>query len=377
MWWVDVFTTYLYGLDFHTFSMRELSTSNLAEARMHIRDQFALQAVVCLVGTTVLALVLRRLEVAPIIIALIAAMSVLQQVGLELYRILTRLGRPVRGAIVLLLRDGAWVPLCLLTQLLAGKLSITILLVCWLGGSVTAFLYGAWFLVRWLPTSGNRMPIDISWLAAGLRTGLRMLAGTISLVALFSVDRMMFASAVSPDELGAYALFALGCASVQGLFETAILPLFWAPLLQATRDGDADAARNAQERLSRACLFGGIGGAVVMAAGLTALAWLLPERAYWANLHLLYYLVAAYSLLTLSNIPHYRLFAARFDTQIVTAHVATLLTFVVLAWLIAIYDSSIAVPFALALACATLFGIKLLMVMRNSAQDQRWAPGAP
>ena len=356
-------TTYFYGLDFQTFSMRELSTSDLAGVRLRVRDQFALLFLIYAIGSAVLAVVLTRFGLGPNLLALVVPMAVVQHASLELYRILTRLGRPVAGTVVLLIRDAAWVPLCLVTKLLTGELSLAILLLFWLLGSVASAIYGAFVLVRWLPAS-ERRPIDLAWLASGLRTGLRMLAGTLSLVGLFTVDRMIFATLASPDQLGAYAFFALGCSSVQGLFETAVLPSFWAPLLQAKTDADDRAYRGAEQRLVRACLIGGLGVGAVTAVALTVLAWLLPHPAYAQNLHLLYYVAAAYSLLTLSNIPHYRLFAARHDRQIVTANVTAFATFLALIAVLANFERPIAVPLSLALACATLFAVKWTMARR-------------
>ena len=97
------------------------------------------------------------------------------------------------------------------------------------------------------------------------------------------------------------------------------------------------------------------------------LAWLLPHRAYAENLHLLYYIAAAYSLLAVSNIPHYRLFAAKLDSRIVTVNVTAFVAFLIFAGLLIPIDRTIAVPLALALACATLLVGKGLMVRQAGA----------
>ena len=175
---------------------------------------------------------------------------------------------------------------------------------------------------------------------------------------------MIFATLASPDQLGAYAFFALGCASVQGLFETAILPSFWAPLLQAKKDGDDTAYSRAEQKLTRACLVGGAAVAAVTLVGLTVLTWFLPHPAYAANIHLLYFIAAAYSLLILANIPHYRLYAVRLDSRIVLANVTAFVLFLVLIVLLINSDRSTAVPLALALSCAWLFLIKSVMARR-------------
>jgi O-antigen/teichoic acid export membrane protein len=356
-------TTYFYGLDFQTFTMRELSTSDLPEARSRIRDQFAMLLGIYLVGSAIVAVLLQLFGLDAELIALVVPMAVVQHGSLELYRILTRLGRTVAGTTVLLIRDAAWAPLCLLIKLLTGKLSLVGLLDMWLLGSVASVVCGAWVLVRWLPAS-ERRPIDIVWLTTGLRIGLRMLTGTLSVVALFNVDRMIFAKLATPDELGAYGLFALGSSSIQGLFETAILPAFWAPLLQAKKEGDQLGYRRAEQRLTRVCLIGGVAGGAVTAVGLTVLTWVLPHPAYAENARLLYYIAAAYSLLTLSNIPHYRLFAARRDCLIVIANLAALIMFFALIAILVEFDRLLAVPMALAVACALLFVLKWVLARR-------------
>jgi O-antigen/teichoic acid export membrane protein len=356
-------TTYFYGLDFQTFSMRELSSRDLAGARLRVRDQFAMLLVIYALGSAVLTVVLTRLGLDSRLLALIVPMAVLQHAGLEIYRILNRLGRPVAGTVVLLIRDAAWAPACIAVKLATGELSLARILAFWLAGSAASVLFGGWLLARWLPPS-ERRPVDLAWLASGLRSGFRMLIATLSVAALLTLDRMIFARLTSPDQLGAYALFALGCASVHGLFETAILPSFWAPLLQAKNDDDEIAYRRAERALTRVCLIAAAVVGMINLAVLTVLAWLLPHRAYEDNIHLLYYLAAAYSLLIVANIPHYRLFAARRDRWIVAANVAVLAIFLGSIALFAAFDRALAVPNALVLACALLIGIKSVMVHR-------------
>ena len=103
-------TTYIYGLDFQSFTMRELSTKDLAGAKVRLRDQFLLLLVIYALGSAILVAVLRQFGLPQHLVALILPMAVLQHASLELYRIFARLGRPIPGTIVLLLRDAAWAP---------------------------------------------------------------------------------------------------------------------------------------------------------------------------------------------------------------------------------------------------------------------------
>ncbi len=356
-------TVYFYGLDFQAYTMRELSISDLAGARHRVRDQFALLVLVYAVGSVVLAAILMCLKLTPAFVGIIVPMAVLQHASMEFYRVLNRLGRPVAGTTVLLIRDSAWVPLCLAIKLVTGHLLLVHVLVFWLVGSVASATYGALLLMKWLPRS-ERRPVDLAWLASGLRTGLRMLIGTLSGIALFTVDRMIFATLATPDELGAYAFFALGCTSLQGLFESAVLPSFWAPMLQAKTDGDEVAYRRAERNLARVCLIATAALVLLSVSILSALTFVLPHPAYAANRHLLYLITAAYALLTLANIPHYRLYAAKLDTSIVTAKVSAFVLFLALTAVLVTVARPIAVPCALALSCAWLFGVEMHMARR-------------
>lgn len=350
-------TAYFYGLEFHIFAMREISISELAEARYRIRDQFALLVLIYLVSAPLLFFLMAEFGIDAKVLMLIVPLAIAQHAALEFYRVLTRMGQMLSATLCLLIRDVSWVPICFLVRLTTGDLSLAQLLSYWLVGSILSAICGAWLLARRLPR-GTRRPIDFAWLRTGLRTGLKMLVGSLAIVALFSVDRMIFALWGSPDELGAYAFFAMACASLQGIFETAILPHYWTQLLEAERQGDQDARGEAQRKLGRVCLLGAVAGWLVAVCAFGLLAAFLPHATYFDNLHLLYLIATAYALLTLANIPHYRLFTSREDNLIIMANVLAFASFLILAALIGLYARSLAVPVALVLACGTLFAVK-------------------
>jgi O-antigen/teichoic acid export membrane protein len=263
-------TTYLFGLDFHTFTLRQLSISDLASARKRVRDQFVLFAFIYIIGGTLLAIVLLGFGVNLGLVAIVVPLAAAQHAALELNRILNRLGRVLAATLCLLVRDAAWVPACFVIKWLSGHLSLEMVLLCWMAGSLFSILFGSWLLGPW-SRNANRPPVDFGWLAMGLRTGLKMLVGSISVRALFSVDRMILALLVPLDVVGAYTFFAMACAAAQGLFDTAVLTHYWPHLLEAVRQGDAPARREAQRKLDRACLWGGIAGGAVLAVSITIL----------------------------------------------------------------------------------------------------------
>jgi O-antigen/teichoic acid export membrane protein len=356
-------TTYLYGLDFYTFTLREISAGNLGAVRYQIRDQFLLFGAIYGLGTMVLLLLLPRLSLDPALAAMATAIAVLQHASLEFYRVLVRIERTLEASICFLIRDAAWVPACLALWLARGDISLLEVLMFWLAGSAASVGFAIWSLSRLLPLA-PAPPVDLVWLGRGVRTGLRMLPGTLSLRALFTVDRMILAVLAPPQVLGAYVFFVSLCAAAQALFETGILPFFWPRLLEAARQGNAPARATAERQLARVCLVGAPAIALASVAAGVVLAGLLPNPAYEQNLELLFFVAAAYMLMTLSNAPHYGLYADGRDIAIVISNALAFAAFLAVAGLLALAGSGLAVPLALVLACLLLALLKRFMARR-------------
>jgi O-antigen/teichoic acid export membrane protein len=359
-------TTYLYGLDFYTFTWRELSNADLSKALRQLRDQFAMLCVVYLVGSLALVSILPEFGLSRTLAALTAAVAVFQHASLEFYRVFLRLEKTILASLCLLIRDAAWVPLCLVFWLFRGALDLSDILLLWLVGSLIAVAFGVWSFFRIAPAAALG-GIDLPWLAKGIKTGLRMLGGTLSLRGLFTVDRMILALIVSPDALGAYVFFAAVCGVATAMFETAIMPFFWPRFLEAVRHGDNEEQAIERRALARVCVMGALGTAAVGLAGGALIAAVLPHAAYREHLWFLAWLASAHMFLILSNIPHYRLYATNRDSAIVRSNAAAFVCFLAIAGSLVLASAEMAVPIALSSASALLLSFKWAAVRRYRA----------
>ena len=358
---------YIYGLDFYTFTLRELSPNDLRRARFFIRDQFALFGAIYFLGSLVLAGALHFFGLDPALIALTVSISILQHAAIEFYRMLVRIERTITASICLFVRDAVWVPACLLTWLVKGDVGLFEVLLFWLIGSLASVGFSIWSLFRLLPEAQPR-PIDLGWVAEGIRTGLRMLPGTLSLRGLFWVDRMVLALLVPPEMLGAYVFFVSLCGAFNGLFESGVLTFFWPRLLEAAKNADASGRLEAQRSLARACLIGAPAFAIAAVAVGYGCAQALPNDAYAQNLDLLFFVAAAYMFMTISNVPHYKLYADKRDLAIVATNALAFVGFLAAAGLLTLTSKTLAVPVALVLACALLLVLKLAVSRRGHAE---------
>lgn len=358
-------TSYLYGLDFYTFTVRELSESDVQDVRHRVRDQFVVFGAMYLVGGLVLTVLLPWLGLGSGLAVLVALLTISQHATLELYRVLLRLRRTLAASASLFVRDAAWVPACPLAWWLSGDLTIGGVLLFWLLGSIAGNGLAAWLVLRSTP-AGRARRVDRVWLTRGIKTGLRMLPGTLALRGLFTVDRMILALIVSPEALGAYVFFASLCTAATGLFETGVMPYFWPRLLEAARSGVRPRRAAAAARaLTLACLVGAPALAAVSVGTGLVLAELLPDPTYGAHVEFLLWVSVAYFFTTLSNIPHYKLYAAHRDVAIVGSNAVAFLAFSIVSGVLGIAGAALAVPVGLVVAAILLLVLKSTAARRH------------
>ena len=350
-------TTYFYGLDFYTFTLRVLSTADLSAARYRLRDQFLLFGAIYCIGTIALVVILPFFGLDVSLAVLAAGIAVFQHAALELYRVLLRLEQTMQASLCLFLRDAAWVPFCLIAWLIRGRLGLADVLEFWLAGSMIAFIVATrWFLQ--IAPSGVSRPFDSSWIVEGLKVGLRMLPGTLSLRGLFTVDRMLLATIATPETLGAYVFFSSLCGAAAGLFESGILPFYWPRVLEAARNGERERQIMAQRALTAVCLIGAFGITLAAVVGGMVLAEMLQHPAYRENVSFLVWIAGAYMAFIISNVPNYRLFAEKRDLAIVLSNVGAFACFVIAAGFLARTGVALTVPVALAGAVVLLLAFK-------------------
>lgn len=350
------------GLDFYTVLQRDLDTETPGTARRQIRDQAVLLTAVHLLAAPILVLLMAWFGIDRTIILLALLLTVFQHISLECWRLLLRLQHQIQGSIVFFLREAAWIPFCALAAIWYD-LSVATVFGFALTGAICASMTGIALLHGHLPR-GARGPLDIVWLKQGLRTALRFLVGTISLRGLFTADRFAMAALTTPETLGAYVFFTSLAGACTSLFDTGILPFHWPKLLAAAKRGDWATVRQEQTRLNRVCLIGGVViPLIVLGAGIS-LALLLETDTYEQSLFLLLPIAIGYGLMTLSNAPHYQLYAARHDTQNVLANITATGVFAVTVVPFSILSVPLATPLAFCSAMAALFGLKSWLTRR-------------
>lgn len=351
---------FVLGLEFYTYSMRELIASPPNAQPSILRDQI----VFYLFTYTLFLPPLISLFVGDflpwVLVFWFYALLILEHVAQELNRVLVALSLQLEASVVLFVRSGAWslalIPLMWATPSLR---ELHAALAAWSLGAAAACALGAWWVVRKFEVQ-NLKPIDWRWIKRGVRIAVPMLIAALAIRGLFTFDRYWIEAIGGLDTLGAYVLYAGIGNAVISFLDAGVVVFFYPRLVSTARGNDLLGYKTAMKSLGlnivlATCLL----TALAFGAAYLVIEW-LDKPAYEENFHLLAWILAAMLIYGLSHTPHLGLYAQGRDRTLVLSQLAALVTFFIAA--IALNGSLgvTSVPAALCTAFAVMYLWKTL-----------------
>lgn len=226
------YAIYLLGLDFYTYTTRELIKHDRVLWGGMLKSQGALMLVLYCIVLPLLLLVFVAEKLPWWAAGWFFALLVLEHLNQEASRLLIAISDPLFASVALFLRQGAWVLFLVPVMYAAPELrSLTGVLLAWTAGGAMALLLSAWRLAS-MRMGGWSLPVDWYWVVKGVRVALPLLVATLAVRALFTIDRFWLESLAGLDVLGAYILF-ISIATAMGAFLEAGVFVFAYPGLIA------------------------------------------------------------------------------------------------------------------------------------------------
>jgi hypothetical protein len=295
------------GLDFYTYSTREIIKHDRAVWGRLLKSQAALSAWMYLLVAPIVLIVF-ACELLPWqLLGWMVVLLPLEHLNQELTRLLIALSRPVLAGWVIFLRSGLW-PL-LLAGLYVGVpelRSLDTALALWIGSSTVACCLGI-VTVRRMGTSGWRETVDWAWVRQGVKIASVLLLGTLALRGVFTLDRYWLEALQGLEVVAAYVVFIAVAGVLSAFLDSAVFNFQYPALILHWSQGNPAEFRQATMNM--------------------LLLWLQNDL-YVIHVDLFAWLLAAMTLYSLSMIPHYALYAAKSDRVIATSHLGALMAFV-------------------------------------------------
>lgn len=351
---------YVLGLEFYTYSMRELIASPPHAQPSILRDQIVFYLFTYALFLPPLISLFVGDFLPWMLVFWFYVLLILEHAAQELTRVLVARSLQLEASIVLFVRSGAWglalIPLMWAT---ASLRELHAVLAAWSIGTAAACALGAWWIVRKFELQKLK-PIDWSWIKKGVRVALPMLIAALAIRGLFTFDRYWVEAIGGLDTLGAYVLYAGIGNAVISFLDAGVVVFFYPRLVSAARGNDLLGYKTAMKSLGlnivlATCLL----TALAFGAAYLIIEW-LDKPAYQENFHLLAWILAAMLIYGLSHTPHLGLYAQGRDRTLVLSQLAALVTFFIAA--IALNGSLgvTSVPAALCAAFAVMYLWKTL-----------------
>ncbi|ABA05657.1 Membrane protein involved in the export of O-antigen and teichoic acid [Nitrobacter winogradskyi Nb-255] len=315
------FGLFVLGLEFYSYTLRELVPASPAKRVQIIADQIVLASASFAV-ISIVAVVAALMGLLPKkILFLFLLVLVTENASLEAMRILIITSRVVHAYIAGFLRGGIWVfALGLLMYLEPSTRSLEMVLIWWAGGGLLAVVYSALCLLD-LPWRNLRCyRPDLGWIQAGLRTARPFMLTAVSALMLSYIDRFFIDGFVGRHELGIYTFYSTILIGILSL-GTSISHQFLPRIISGHAVG-ADAYRRIVVLFLVSMLI--VAGGLVVVAGLTMgpLLRLFGLRDYAEFIGVFYLMLPGLFLRMLADVPSYALYAAHSDKVLLLCNIS-------------------------------------------------------
>lgn len=346
------FGVLLIGGDYYAYSQRELLSRDRGDYFFIVQHQVVAILVLYCVSFPVALLLLLFGFFPESLLTWLLILLLTEHIAQECNRILVALQRQILATLIFFIRSAAWaLPLAPTMYLSPDLRVLEVVLLHWFIGSATAATLGAVLVLREIRPIRPRH-LDYAWVRRGFRVGLTLLAGTLSIKALTTVDRYVVDTLANRETLGAYTVYLSMAMVVIRFLEPGVFSFVYPKMIKAYRAGHFVEARGYMRELLWSTL--GVSATSAIAVVLLApvvLEW-IGKDVYLKDLEILWLLCVMAVLNGLSMVPHYGLYAAGADCIILITHLSALLVFSGVVWLV----SGIAPAYAAPLGLIAAFG---------------------
>ncbi|MBK7896478.1 MAG: polysaccharide biosynthesis C-terminal domain-containing protein [Anaerolineaceae bacterium] len=315
-----VLVTYLLGLEFHTYTTREILA-----VKPEARPNIVLNQIVMHVGAYLLVLPFVLLifwgGFLPWSTALLFYVVVIfVHIGQEIYRILIILSRPTAAYLVSFLLHGSWTFVVILVAWLwPAWQNLNVIFSLWAGSAFLGVIVGAILLTQMGLLHFQKKNVDFTWIWQGIQVGYKFFIGIIAYRIIDLSDRYFVQFFHGDTEVGIYTLFGSIANIAQEFVFAGFVSIIFPKIVSSLERGDLVTYRTQLQRLKQSVFRGSMIIGLVLTVGIYLLIFLLQREELLAALPAYFLLLGSAIVLNLSMIPHYQLYAHGQDRRIMWA----------------------------------------------------------
>ena len=348
------YALYLIGLDFYTYSTREILRFDRGRWGELVRNHGTLVLLLYIVILPLLLLIFWLGFLPWFLAPWFYLLLVLEHLNQELSRLLVAVSKQVVASLVMFFRQGLWCLVIIgLMVWIPSTRQMEAVLIAWCVGGILALSTGV-VALRALDMQGWGQSVDWAWILQGIKVAVPLLVGTLALRSLFTIDRYWFADLNSLQILGAYVLFIGMCNALMSFLDAGVFAFAYPAIISAYYKKDEVAFRYKMRQVGWLTLIFCMLFVLISILILGPILNWLGRPIYIEHRDVFYWLLLPTCLFVLSMIPQLGLYARGRDRSIVNCQLAGVPIFIVFTLISEQVSHKYAVPVGLTAAMGSM-----------------------
>ncbi|MCJ1879734.1 lipopolysaccharide biosynthesis protein [Pseudomonas nitroreducens] len=363
------YALYLVGLDFYTYTTREISKSSERGFGGMLKSQITMTVILYAIFLPLLLFIFSE-KLLPWKLAIwFFALLILEHVNQELGRLLIALSQQHAASLNLFIRSGSWpLAVILLMTFYPSFKNLDSVLLLWVIGDLLAIALST-VKLRQLEIHGWREKVDWHWIIKGIKVALPFLVATLAIRGVFTFDRYWIQALANLEILGAYVLFMGMSSALLSFLDAGVFSFIYPELIRSYNEGDSVRFRAQSRNLLIQTILFSSAMALAAAVLLNPALSLIGKPFYSENSDLFYWSLSSILLYAFSMIPHYCLYAQGKDRAIILSHIIGCPVFLLSTWVLSSIFSYMAVSISLCIAFLIILIIKTLSFYLLTPRD--------
>lgn len=305
-----VLVTYLLGFEFHTYTTRQI-LGTVPERRPNIiLNQIVMHSGAYLLVLPFVLLIFWGGFLPWSTAFLFYLVVIFVHLGQEIYRLLIILSRPTAAYLVSFLLHGSWTfVVILVTWLWPAWQTLNMVFAFWAGFAFLGVFVGAILLMRMGLFHFQQKSVDFAWIWQGIQVGYKFFIGIIAYRIIDLSDRYFVQYYHGDAEVGIYTLFGSVANIAQEFVFAGFVAVIFPKIISSLELGDLATYRTQLQRLKQSVFRGSAVMVLVLTAGIYLLIFLLQREELLMAIPAYFLLLGSATVLNLSMIPHYQLYA--------------------------------------------------------------------
>ena len=323
---------YLLGLDFYTYSNREIVGVDKDIQFLFIRDQFVFSFIIYLILAPLIVLIFYFNIIDIKYILYFYFILIFEYMSQEFYRFFTILKKPLLANFLFFIRTGLWVYAIFVFYYfkILKNINLKVIWLSWLIGAFLSVIIAIFCLKKEYNFKLIASSINWNWIKNGVKISFPFFVGTICYKIIEFSDRYMIDYFLGKEKVGIYTFFK-GIANVQNMIIFTIVIMIIYPLMVETyKKNDFKKFDKLVKRFRNQVWFYSIITWLGIFIFIKPVLNFINKQSMFSYIDLLWLLMIGNIVLNLSYIPHYILYVKHKDIVIRNATIVGALLNIIL-----------------------------------------------